>query len=132
MSRRQLFHLWDFISRIAGAVPPIVVAMYYYPVWIRSGSKPMISGSLVLVVFIASVPFFGKLKSLLHFLTNASMPVLWLIGAGVSYVLMNVADQMFAICIGGLVGSAVSALICLKRNQYAAALPKEREENLHV
>lgn len=123
MSRRQLYHLWDFLSRIAGAVPPIAVAMYYYPIWIRSGSKPMVSGSLILVAFIASIPFLDKVKNLMHFITNASMPVLWLIGTGVSYVLMNVADQMFAICIGGLVGSAISALICLKRNRYAEDKP---------
>ncbi len=127
MSRRQLYHLWDFLSRIAGAVPPIAVAMYYYPIWIRSGSKPMVSGSLILVAFIASIPFLDKVKNLMHFITNASMPILWLIGTGVSYVLMNVADQMFAICIGGLVGSAISALICLKRNRYAPEKTEDKE-----
>lgn len=128
MSRRQLYHLWDFLSRIASAVPPIAVAMYYYPVWVQRGSKPTISGSLVLVAFIASVPFLDKIRNLFRFITNASMPMLWLVGTGVAYVLMNVADQMFAICIGGLAGSAISALICLKRNQYAPQPPEVTPE----
>lgn len=118
MSKRQLYHLWDFISRIAGAIPPIAVACYYFPVWIRSGSRPVISGGLIVVALIASIPFFKKFKSAFEFITNASMPVLWAIGAVVSYVLMNISNQMFAICVGGLVGSAISALICIKRNKY--------------
>ena len=119
MSKRQLYHLWDFISRIVGAIPPVAVAMYCFPIWIQRGSRPVISGSLIVVVLIASIPFFKKFKSAFQFVLNASMPVLWTVGTVLSYILMNVSDQMFLICCGGLAGSALSAFVCLKRNQYA-------------
>lgn len=113
-----MYHLWDFISRIVGAIPPIAVAMYYFPIWIQSGSRPTVSGMLIVVALVASIPFFKKFKSAFEFIMNASMPVLWSVGAVISYILMNVSGQLFAICIGGLVGSALSALVCIKRNQY--------------
>lgn len=119
MSRRQLYHLWDWISRIVGAIPPIAVALHYYPIWIKSGSSPTVSGTLIIVALIAAIPFFRKFKSAMNFIMNASMPVLWTLGAVVSYFLMHVSDQLFAICIGGLVGSVLSALICIIRNKYA-------------
>lgn len=118
MSNRQLYHFWDFISRIVGAIPPIAVAMYCFPIWIQSGSKPVISGTLIIVVLIASIPFFNKFKSILEFVTNASMPMLWTIGAVLSYILMNISQQMLLICCGGLFGSVLSALICIQRNKY--------------
>ncbi len=119
MTKRQLYHLWDFVSRIVGALPPIAVACYCFPIWVRTGSKPVVSGGLVVVTLIASIPFYKKFKSMFEFVMNASMPVLWTIGAGIFYVLMNISGQMFAICIGGLVGSALSALVCMQRNRYA-------------
>lgn len=119
MSRRQLYHLWDFVSRIVGAIPPVAVALYFFPVWIQSGSRPVISGMVVIIALIASIPFFRKFKSAFEFIANASMPTLWTIGAVVAYAFMNIANQLFAICIGGLAGSAISALICIQRNKYA-------------
>lgn len=119
MSRRQLYHLWDFISRIVSAIPPIAIAMYYFPVWVKNGSRPAISGMLLIVVLIASIPFFKKFKSFFEFISNASMPMLWTILAAINYVLMNISGELFTICCGGILGSALSSLVCIQRNKYA-------------
>ena len=120
LSDKAKYEIWDILARIVAVIPPLGATVYFFPEWIKKSSGATWSGMIIVALLIMLIPMWTKFFSLAKdfTLTNASMPVFWLILCGIFYVMQSVADRMIYIGIFGLIGSLISAAVCIKRNQY--------------
>lgn len=120
MSDRVKYELWDILARFGAVLPPLGATLYFFPEWVQKSSGATFSGMLVVMALVLMIPFWRKIfSSLKNFtLTNASMPIFWLVFCGVFFALQHIVDRMIYIGIFGLIGSMISIVICIKRNQY--------------
>lgn len=114
------YEVWDILARIVSVIPPLGATVYFFPEWVKKSSSATWSGMIIVALLIMMIPMWTKMFSLAKnfTLTNASMPVFWMILCGIFYLMQSVADRMIYIGIAGLVGSLLSALVCIKRNKY--------------
>lgn len=121
MSNRVKYVLLDIAARLCAAVPPFLATMYFFPVWTKQSPHATLSGTVVAAFLICMVPFWKKIfDTAKNFsLTNASMPVFWLIIFGIFFALKEIVTQMIYISVWGIVGSLASAGLCALRNRYS-------------
>lgn len=118
------YEFWDVLARIVSVIPPLITTIYFFPEWVKKSASATWSGTIIVVVLFLAIPLWKKVFAWAKDFTlaNASMPVVWLVITGFSYLMQFVADKFICIGIAGLVGSLLSAGVCIVRNKY-------REEN---
>lgn len=121
MSNKVKYELWDIFARLGAVLPPLGATLYFFPEWVKKSSGATFSGMLVAMALVFMIPFWRKIFFLLKnfTLTNASMPVFWLLFCGMFFVLQHIVERMIYIGIFGLLGSMISIAICVKRNKYS-------------
>ena len=120
LSNKIKYELWDVLARIVSVIPPLITTVHFFPEWVKKSAGATWSGMIIIVALIIMIPLWKKLFAWAKefTLTNASMPIFWLIITGFCYLMQYIADKMICIGIAGLVGSLLSALICIRRNKY--------------
>ncbi|MBQ8836455.1 MAG: hypothetical protein IJ002_03200 [Clostridia bacterium] len=123
MSNKFKYGMWDLIARTVAVIPPIAAILYFFPEWIKRSPRATVSGTVVLAVLVCMIPFWKKLVELSKSLSSTGIPVFWLASGGAMYILKDIADRVFYICIFGFAGSLLSIAVCMFiRNRY---LPSE-------
>lgn len=120
ISNKVIYEFWDVIARIVSIIPPLITTIYFFPEWVKKSASATWSGIIIVVALIIAIPLWKKVLSWLKnfTLTNASMPVFWLLVTGFCYLMQYVADKFICIGIAGLIGSLMSMGICVLRNKY--------------
>ena len=120
ISNKVKYEFWDVIARIVSIIPPLITTIYFFPEWVKKSASATWSGIIIVVALIIAIPLWKKVLSWLKnfTLTNASMPVFWLLVTGFCYLMQYVADKFICIGIAGLIGSLMSMGICVLRNKY--------------
>lgn len=131
MSDKVKYEIWDILARLGAVLPPLGATLYFFPEWIQKSSGATFSGMLVVAGLVFMVPFwrkiFGSLKKFT--LTNASMPIFWIVFCGVFFALQDIVYRMLYIGVAGFLGSLLSFAICIKRNQYRTRVAEVNVEN---
>lgn len=131
ISNKIKYELWDVVARIVAVIPPLVATMYFFPEWVKKSAGATWSGTIIIVMLFLMIPMWKKIFAWgkEFALTSASMPVFWLIITGFCYLMQYIADKVFCIGIAGLVGSLMSAGICILRNKYREDKAEEKTDN---
>lgn len=131
ISNKLKYELWDVLARIVSVIPPLIATIYCFPEWVKKSATATWSGVIIFVILFLMIPMWKKIWEWgKHFsLTNASMPVFWLILTGFCYLMQYIADRMILIGVAGLVGSLLSAGVCIIRNKYKDEPTAKEGEN---
>ena len=134
MSDKVKYHLLDIVARIGAVIPPLVTSLYFFPEWIRKSSGATFSGMALVVFLVLMIPMWRKVFDAIKGIrvTDASMPVFWIVFCGVLFVLRSIVDRMLYIGLAGLLGSMISAGICVARNKYRHAIQEESGRNREI
>ena len=120
ISNKVKYELIDVLARIVAVIPPLVTTVYFFPEWVKKSAGATWSGTIIIVLLVLLIPMWKKLFAWAKdiTLTNASMPVFWIVLTGFCYLMQYIADKVICIGIAGLIGSVISAGICIWRNKY--------------
>ena len=129
MKSKTKYKLYDLGARAAAVLPPAVVTLHHFPLFVKQSSGATFSGMALFALFICMIPFWRKIGDVKKFLFSASTPVLWLIVIGVFYLLAEIASAVISIGIAGLGGSCASAVLIQVGNRHAT--PNERGGDLN-
>ena len=124
MSNSVKYKLYDVGARLVAVLPPAVVTLCHFPLFVAKSSDATFSGITLLMLLICMIPFWRKIGEMKKFLFSASTPVLWLICFGIFYFLAEIASTVVYISLAGLGGSCASAVLVRIGKRYA---PIEKE-----
>ena len=118
ISRRVKSEVLDVLGRMIAALPPFLMTLHYFPIWVEESPGATLSGVVILSFLVCMIPMWRKLGELKKMIFSASTPVLWIVLFGIFYFLESIAASIKMIALAGLVGSLVSLPIVLWRNKY--------------
>ena len=130
ISNKIKYEFWDVIARIVSAIPPLITTIYFFPEWVKKSASATWSGMIIVVILVLMIPLWKKIFAWAKefTLTNASMPILWLVLTGFCYLMQYISDKVLCISIAGLVGSLLSTGICIIRNKYRDNKAEDKED----
>ena len=89
-------------------IAPLVATLTQFPVWIEHSAGATVSGVVLILAFLCSIPFF---KQITAFLKSPSVPILWLATFTLLALLNNIIDQMIVVCFVGAISNAIGTFI---------------------
>ena len=87
---------------------PLIATICQFPVWVDKSSSATISGLFLMFAFLSCIPFLGQIKA---YLKSPSVPVLWFVFLIMFTVLRNIIDQMWFICLIGVISNSVGSIV---------------------
>ena len=87
---------------------PLIATICQFPVWVEKSSSATISGVFLVFAFLSCLPFLNQVKT---WLKSPSVPVLWCIFLVIFTFLRNIIDQMWIICLVGVISNFAGSLI---------------------
>lgn len=87
---------------------PLVATICQFPIWVEKSSAATISGVFLLFAFFSFIPFLGQIKK---WLQSPSVPMLWFFFLIAFTALRNIIDQMWFICLIGVLSNSVGSII---------------------
>lgn len=127
LNNKLKYELIDILSRIVAALPPFIVTLKFFPLWIEASPGATISGVAVLAFIVCMIPMWRKLAEWKKYIFSASMPVFWIVMGAVFYFLQNIASSMVYISLAGLAGSLMCIPITTWRNKYRTTGAEQKE-----
>ena len=100
-------------------VAPLVATISQFPVWIEKSSDATISGVFLVFAFLSCLPFLNQIKT---WLKSPSVPVVWCVFLGLFTLLRNIIDQMWVICLVGVISNCLGSIVYKIGNTVAAKL----------
>lgn len=87
---------------------PLIATICQFPVWVEKSSAATISGIFLVFAFLSFLPFLNQIKT---WLKSPSVPVLWCVFLVIFTLLRNIIDQMWFICVVGVISNCAGSLI---------------------
>ena len=87
---------------------PLVATICQFPVWVEKSSSATISGVFLVFAFLSCLPFLNQIKT---WLKSPSVPVLWCVFLVLFTLLRNIIDQMWIICLVGVISNSVGSIV---------------------
>ncbi len=103
-------------------VPVACAVISYFPIWRAAGDGSVLSGGVLVLLLICSVPiikYFGRLMK------SPSAHMMWLIIFALFFLLSKIAQQMTAISLVGFLGNLIGA-VCFKLARPRAGIGDEK------
>ncbi len=100
---------------------PLIATICQFPVWVEKSSSATISGVFLVFAFLSCLPFLNQIKT---WLKSPSVPVLWCVFLVLFTLLRNIIDQMWIICLVGVISNCVGSLL-YKAGNTVGAKPDE-------
>ena len=98
----------NIFALTVSVVPPLLATLSYFPLWIERDSRAVISGLVLLLVLVSSIPIMRALK---RALTSPSVVGIWLILFILFFFLSRIADEMTMISLVGLISNCIGAIL---------------------
>lgn len=96
---------------------PLIATICQFPVWVEKSSSATISGVFLVFAFLSCLPFLNQIKT---WLKSPSVPVLWCVFLVLFTLLRNIIDQMWIICLVGVISNCIGSVIYKVGNTVAA------------
>lgn len=87
---------------------PLIATICQFPVWVEKSSSATISGVFLVFAFLSCLPFLNQIKT---WLKSPSVPVLWCVFLILFTLLRNIIDQMWIICLVGVISNCAGSLL---------------------
>jgi len=94
--------LLGFAGVLFCVVPPISVILLYFPLWQGKGYMQVISGLALVLIILAMIPFWKKIK---EWIKSPDVFIMWAVLFVLSLLIQNIIDQMVVITFYGAVGN---------------------------
>lgn len=102
-------------------VPPAVVTLMYFPLWVQTSSSATVSGLSLILILVSIIPLYRILKK---FLETPSAPIIWAIPCVFCFVFRSIIDQVLVISFVGTLSSLAGMFVFWARDKRAK---KEKE-----
>ena len=96
------------LSVAVSVIPVVISTLSYFSLWRQRGSTALLSGTAVLLLFIASAPLFKLIR---RALASPSIPLVWLVFFLLFFTLRSIADEITVISFVGFISNSIGALI---------------------
>jgi hypothetical protein len=87
---------------------PLIATICQFPVWVEKSSSATVSGLFLVFAFLSCLPFLNQIKT---WLKSPSVPVLWCVFLVLFALLRNIIDQMWIICLVGVISNCVGSIV---------------------
>ena len=87
---------------------PLIATICQFPVWVEKSSSATISGVFLVFAFLSCIPFLNQIKT---WLKSPSVPVLWCVFLALFTLLRNIIDQMWIICLVGVISNCAGSIV---------------------
>ena len=118
-TRRLLFNA---LGLLISTVPVSIAILSYFPIWAHRGDSSILSGVSLVLIAIASIPFYKHIRNALR---SASVPLMWFFSFLVFLLLSRIADEMTVISFVGFVTNVVGALFFKQAKKYSPEVKNE-------
>lgn len=85
---------------------PLIATISQFPVWVEKSSEATISGVFLVFALLSCIPFLNQIKT---WLKSPSVPVLWCVFLVIFTLLRNIIDQMWIICLVGVISNCIGS-----------------------
>ena len=89
-------------------LPPALATLYYFPLWRCRGGLALLSGGVVLLLIISTIPL---MKLIAEKIRSAASYVMWSFILVTFLFLSEIADEMTVISFFGAVGNLLGAIL---------------------
>lgn len=107
-----------FLALLISVGAPLTAVLLYFPVWKRGGAASLVSGFMLFLFILVSVPLF---KFMGERLRSAAAPIMWLFVFIVFFSLSRIADEMTVISLIGFISNLIAALLFRVAERYGGA-----------
>lgn len=107
MNNRSVKKVLLYATGLAICILPALSAIIlYFPIWKERSAAAVLSGFSLLLIFMALVPFFSTVKSLLR---SPAAYTMWFIAFITFFLLSKIADEMTVISFVGFISNLIGA-----------------------
>ena len=108
MKQSRLYIILNALGILLSVLPPLIATLSYFPLWRTRGAGAVISGGVLVLLLLASVPLLRIISARLK---SPSAPIMWLFIFLFFSVMAEIADELTVISFFGLLGNALGALL---------------------
>lgn len=105
---------------------PIAAACTQFPIWVQQSSEATVSGMVLLVLFIACIPFYKYIK---NYMKSPSAAVVWTVLAVVLTLMQQIISQMLIVTYVAT-GANIVGTGMYKLGDYIKAKPDKVQETV--
>lgn len=87
---------------------PLIATICQFPIWVQKSSSATISGVFLVFAFLSCIPFLKQIKA---WLKSPSVPILWCVFLVLFTLLRNIIDQMWIICLIGVISNCAGSIL---------------------
>ena len=95
-----------FIGLAICILPVLSAIILYFPIWRERGSAEALSGFVLLLIFMALIPFFSTVKELLR---SPAAYTMWFIVFLTFLLVSKIADEMTVISFVGFISNLIGS-----------------------
>ncbi len=99
--------LLNLVGIILSVGPALFATLAYFPLWRTRGPAEVISGGVLVLILLSSIPLFRIIMSRLK---SPSAPIMWLIIFLFFLCMSKIADELTVISFFGFVGNLAGAV----------------------
>ena len=108
MTKRTKGILLSVLSVLLCVLPPLIVTLSYFPLWVQKSAEATLSGSALVLMLLCLVPL---MRQIAKGIKTPAMWMIWLFLFLLFFALKSIVDELVVVTFVGFLSNATGAIL---------------------